>query len=936
MPAASSTRSADRSTPATGSSSTTAYPVSGRRLSRRVSRADRAGGFASATAIDGSMRAESEWLPYFAKFGRDEIVAQQQQHGASASAIDYDHWQSEAGAARSRQGARRRRAPARARAHLRARRRALLSRDCSSATTKTACCCAATAARRISAWTSPITTKSCSNSDRVVDILGPDHHGYIERLKGLASALGYPGRLEVLIAQQVTLMRGSEQVSMSKRAGEIVTLDEILDEVGVDAARFFFIMLAVESPLTFDLKLAVEKDTENPVYYVQYGHARIASVLRRALPRSCAGGAHRVARAADAPVRARACAPARRVSQRRRRRRANTSRRIAWRATRATSPPTSTSSTPSARSSPTIARRGWRGWRSASPPRTFWRARSRSPASARRTRCKLGVSGVLPRFGCSAYLPPPARCARARATSSPTGCATRSILGVAIPLVLGSSTLLYPIACWCALAMLRRNRLRRRAACARADRANLSGAAALSLDRGARRGRVAAAGAAAARRRLALVSPSQRRRVGTGALALDDGNALLVVSAGVGALRRRALRRRQARSRCRGADFGALALLGFRIVAWARDALRRPAASRRRAGRRGGHRFPLAIQAGTLQNDVWLAAFLARNALDVANAGDGGSGDARVRTLPHCSNRRAGSLRSLALVARRAPASVWLGRRRRHSQCGSFATRCSGGVRASRRRARVRRCSAARRFSRTAAPALALAGTRRGCGVTVCAGGALRGACSGPRRAPRIGALGWAACASALLFFVLPFGYNLQSAARDRRVVALRRARDCARRGAARPSSRAHPGNRRRRCSSHRRSSASGTMLAIFWNDGSTHAALPSPSLAVAVAGIALRSASRGSSRLRFGSAMIVATHLAARTRSTITTTRCASAPIRPASTLDRGDAPAGGRRLGSAPRRRQRAFALDATIDLSDGRPCAQARRNRVLCSLQ
>ena len=79
-------------------------------------------------------------------------------------------------------------------------------------------------------------------------------------------------------------MRGSEQVAMSKRAGEIVTLDEIIDEVGLDAARFFFIVPAIESPLTFDLKLAAEKNSENPVYYVQYGHARIASVLRRALP----------------------------------------------------------------------------------------------------------------------------------------------------------------------------------------------------------------------------------------------------------------------------------------------------------------------------------------------------------------------------------------------------------------------------------------------------------------------------------------------------------------------------------------------------------------------------------------------------------------------------------------------------------------------------
>ncbi len=117
-------------------------------------------------------------------------------------------------------------------------------------------------------------------ADRVIDILGPDHHGYIGRLQGLAEALGYGGHLHVLIAQQVTLMRGGEQVSMSKRAGQIVTLDETIDEVGVDAARFFFVTLAIESPLTFDLQLAVEQSSENPVYYVQYGHARIAAVLR--------------------------------------------------------------------------------------------------------------------------------------------------------------------------------------------------------------------------------------------------------------------------------------------------------------------------------------------------------------------------------------------------------------------------------------------------------------------------------------------------------------------------------------------------------------------------------------------------------------------------------------------------------------------------------
>ncbi|MDQ2991345.1 MAG: DALR anticodon-binding domain-containing protein, partial [Candidatus Eremiobacteraeota bacterium] len=115
-----------------------------------------------------------------------------------------------------------------------------------------------------------------------VDILGPDHHGYIDRLKGIASALGYEGKLDVLIAQQITLMRGGEEVGMSKRAGHIVTLSDIIDEVGVDAARFFFVMLAIESPLTFDLALAKEKSLDNPVYYVQYGHARINSVLQKA------------------------------------------------------------------------------------------------------------------------------------------------------------------------------------------------------------------------------------------------------------------------------------------------------------------------------------------------------------------------------------------------------------------------------------------------------------------------------------------------------------------------------------------------------------------------------------------------------------------------------------------------------------------------------
>src|SRR5579872_2426003 len=116
----------------------------------------------------------------------------------------------------------------------------------------------------------------------LIDILGPDHHGYIQRLAALVAAFGSPGSLEVLLAQHVTFKRAGETVSMSKRAGDVVTLRAVLDQVGVDAARYFFINRAPESHLVFDLELAIEQSAKNPVYYVQYGHARIASILRRA------------------------------------------------------------------------------------------------------------------------------------------------------------------------------------------------------------------------------------------------------------------------------------------------------------------------------------------------------------------------------------------------------------------------------------------------------------------------------------------------------------------------------------------------------------------------------------------------------------------------------------------------------------------------------
>jgi arginyl-tRNA synthetase len=116
--------------------------------------------------------------------------------------------------------------------------------------------------------------------DRLIDLLGPDHHGHVQRMQGVIEALGWPkDRFEVILIQWVRLLRGGEPVKMSKRAGEFVTLEDLVEEVGVDAARFFFLMRRAESPLDFDLELAVKRSEDNPVYYVQYAHARIAHVL---------------------------------------------------------------------------------------------------------------------------------------------------------------------------------------------------------------------------------------------------------------------------------------------------------------------------------------------------------------------------------------------------------------------------------------------------------------------------------------------------------------------------------------------------------------------------------------------------------------------------------------------------------------------------------
>jgi arginyl-tRNA synthetase len=118
---------------------------------------------------------------------------------------------------------------------------------------------------------------------RLIDILGPDHHGHIVRIKAVTAAIGHdPDKLDVITLQWVKLLRGGEVVKMSKRAGEFISMEELVEEVGVDAARFFFLMRRAESPMDFDLELAVKRSEENPVYYVQYAHARIAHVLEYA------------------------------------------------------------------------------------------------------------------------------------------------------------------------------------------------------------------------------------------------------------------------------------------------------------------------------------------------------------------------------------------------------------------------------------------------------------------------------------------------------------------------------------------------------------------------------------------------------------------------------------------------------------------------------
>ena len=116
---------------------------------------------------------------------------------------------------------------------------------------------------------------------RVIDVWGADHHGYIPRMRAALRALGYPDEFfAVELVQLVKVVRGGEEVRMSKRAGDFVTLRDLLDWVGVDAARYFFLMRKGETPFVFDVDLARKQTDENPVFYVQMAHARMTGIFR--------------------------------------------------------------------------------------------------------------------------------------------------------------------------------------------------------------------------------------------------------------------------------------------------------------------------------------------------------------------------------------------------------------------------------------------------------------------------------------------------------------------------------------------------------------------------------------------------------------------------------------------------------------------------------
>jgi arginyl-tRNA synthetase len=222
----------------------------------------------------------AEWMPYFAKYGRDVLVAGQQATCARFG-VTLDRWQSEkvlheSGAIQDAIAALRERGLAFERDG------ALWMRASQFGDDKDRVLVRSDGRPTYYGADVAYHYDKLVRTDKAILILGPDHHGYIARLVLIPAAFGKPGAIEVLIVQHMALLREGQAVPLSKREGNVLTLDEVIDEVGVDAARFFFVMLNADTPMTFDLSLAKEQSNENPVYYVQYGHARIASIERNA------------------------------------------------------------------------------------------------------------------------------------------------------------------------------------------------------------------------------------------------------------------------------------------------------------------------------------------------------------------------------------------------------------------------------------------------------------------------------------------------------------------------------------------------------------------------------------------------------------------------------------------------------------------------------
>jgi arginyl-tRNA synthetase len=137
--------------------------------------------------------------------------------------------------------------------------------------------------------------------ERLFNVLGADHHGYVPRMGAALAALGFdPDRFEVPMIQLVNIVEGGERKRMGKRSGDFVTLDELLDDIGVDAARFFMLQRSHDTAIDIDLELARSTSQDNPVYYVQYAHARVASILRKAAEEGLAAGEDEIAAGASA------------------------------------------------------------------------------------------------------------------------------------------------------------------------------------------------------------------------------------------------------------------------------------------------------------------------------------------------------------------------------------------------------------------------------------------------------------------------------------------------------------------------------------------------------------------------------------------------------------------------------------------------------------